>query len=241
MFHCRNGHQYSLAEMQRESGPPTSDSQEAPQGTVRARGWGDKVVPIQEKIPSQPTPTPLQQPPAPATPVATPPPSTAQGVKPGSFIDYATQMEEKQRYLEDRLRSVAAMLHSVLGEFEGYLPENFKEEEVAHEVTKMEPFGGEGALEEGGDIGGPSNEEMDDMEFSEDVESETNEKQAETEETMDTSPDQDKNPAALADPVEAASADPDVEETNEGQSGSSPSESLSNEEPPNTGESRTGT
>ena len=41
---------------------------------------------------------------------------------------------------ENRLRNVAALLHSVLGEFEGYLPENaVKREENSLKVENQEP------------------------------------------------------------------------------------------------------
>jgi hypothetical protein len=95
-------------------------------------------------------------------------------VPPGSFIEYATKMEEKQAYLENRLRNVAALLYSVLGEFEGYLPENaLKREENSLKVEKPSSQPDEYLKEElERDIGGPSNGEIEELDFSEHIEEE---------------------------------------------------------------------
>ena len=130
----------------------------------------EETNPRQKAAPVTSTPQVMGDAVAPHQP---PPPSNIGGgeVPPGSFIEYATKMEEKQAYLENRLRNVAALLHSVLGEFEGYLPENaVKREENSLKVekprTRLSQAEENQTEELEGDIGGPSNSELEELDFS---------------------------------------------------------------------------
>lgn len=254
---CSQGHQYSVNEAL--SSIPRSDAQapatspnegSVPEGFVKARKWGEPLIPVGETFPQQPqatTATPAAPTlPSAATPVAGVPPIPALPTSgPSNILEYAGAIEARQNALDARIRQLVGWLQHILFELEGYLPENQNTQKVAQSTEKEGetsvklPKKGEKADSTGmtgvvkpaaGDLDGPSEEDMKKELaglLSEDGESETNEKQAPTEETMDTPAEEDQDPAASADPVEATESDPEVEDQDEGQNGPDPSEPIS--------------
>ena len=120
-----------------------------PKGFVKARGWGNQMIPVEETSPTQrnattatPTATVPNQP---ATPVAgavqVPEIPSVPTNGPSNILEYAGAIEARQEALDRRIRQLVGWFSEILFELEGYLPENQTPENAQKPTQNTEKEG----------------------------------------------------------------------------------------------------
>lgn len=249
---CSKGHQYAVNEALGSVPSPDSSPQQpvpaeggVPEGFVKARKWGEPLVPVGKTSLPQPkataaTPVAQASPPVAGVPSIPAPPTSG----PSNILEYAGAIEARQNALDARIRQLVGWMQHILFELEEYLPEN-QNAQISDQTTEKEgetsiklPKKGEQAESTSmggvvkpaaGDLDGPSEEDME-AELagilSEGVTEDTT-KQAEPEESRE-APSED-GPIPVESPAgeRATSPDMEVEDQDESQNGPDPSEPIS--------------